>query len=96
MWLEVKEFNSPVSWWYEVETAVNAVILNLTTSHSRLFIQIILIFTINEVDDWLPAGERMKIKERGNRRFYIRGNAPSLHCFPLIISVTSYYIWHHL
>ena len=52
---------SPVSWWYEVEAAVNAVIFNLTTDHPRLLVQILLILTVNKVDDWLPASER----ERG-------------------------------
>jgi hypothetical protein len=37
---------------------VDAVIFNLTTDHSRLLVQKILIFTVNKVDDRLPAGER--------------------------------------
>ena len=58
-----------MSWRYEVETAVDAMIFNLTTDHSRLFIQIILVLTVNEVDDRLPAREgKREGVEAGRKR----------------------------
>ena len=47
-----------MSWCYEVEAAVDAVVFDLTPDHPRLLVQIILILTVNKVDDWLPARER--------------------------------------
>lgn len=64
-----------MSWRYEVETAVDAMIFNLTTDHTRLLIQIILILTVNEVDDWLPAreGKRGKQEREGVKAGRKRG-----------------------
>ena len=58
---------SPVSWWYEVETAVNPMIFNLTTSNTRLFIQVLFILTVDKVNDGLPAKEE-RGRERGRER----------------------------
>ena len=53
-----------MSWCYEVEAAMDAMVFDLTPDHSGLLVQIVLILTVNEVDDWLPARER----ERGGGR----------------------------
>lgn len=60
-----------MSWWYEVEAAVDTVIFNLTTGHARFLIQIILIFTVNKVDDWLPARDREERKKTGRKGILI-------------------------
>lgn len=43
------------SWCYEVEAAVYTSILQNITDHSRLFIQILLIFRVNVVNDGKPT-----------------------------------------
>ena len=45
-------------------------IFNLTTSNARLFIQIFLIFIVNEVNDGLPAREGEG--ERGGGRGLVK------------------------
>ena len=44
---------------------MDAVVFDLTPDHPGFLVQIILILTVNEVDDWLPARERER--ERGGR-----------------------------
>ena len=54
-----------MSWCYEVEAAVDAVVFDLTANHPGLLVQIIFILTVNKVDDWLPARERERERGRG-------------------------------
>ena len=53
-----------MAWCYEVEAAVDAMVFDLTPDHPGLLVQIVLILTVNEVDDWLPARERERERER--------------------------------
>ena len=56
---------------------MDAVIFNLATGNSRLLIQIILILTVNEVDDWLPARERGEgERERGGEGIKLNRDTP--------------------
>ena len=44
-----------MAWGNEIEAAVYTMVLNLASDNAGLLIQILLIFAVDVVNDWLPT-----------------------------------------